>query len=338
MSQRHKQHNDSSSSSSESNSSYSDSTSSSDDSYDSDSDTTSHHRCHRKPKRHTVSIRNSIVHEIPCLLGPQGPKGPQGEIGPQGPQGEIGPQGPQGETGPQGPQGETGLQGPQGETGPQGTQGEMGIQGPQGETGPQGTQGETGPQGTQGEMGIQGPQGPQGPIGPAGQNAAISSMFVWSALSQRNVSIINFQYVMFEYPLIGPVGSGWTSATEAGYTNPTTFITPSSGYYLLTYKLDVRSGGSETPSNTDCATVLTRNGTSIDGSATLVEAPETNHIYTISNTVLVTLLVGDRISLLFWSADSGTKIGDPTFLRGRLPNGTVPSEATASIVFTKITA
>jgi hypothetical protein len=70
----------------------------------------------------------------------------------------------------------------------------------------------------------------------------------------------------------------------------------------------------------------------------LVEAPETNHIYTISNTVLVDLSLNDNISLLFWSGDIGSRIGDPSFLKGILPNGSKPSESTASIVFTKISS
>jgi hypothetical protein len=163
-------------------------------------------------------------------------------------------------------------------------------------------------------------------------------MFVYSSVAQLNRNIKLFQYVTFENPLIGPIGSGWTTLIEPSYSNATTFITPSNGYYLLTYKVDVRSGGSESPNNTNCATVLTKNGTTIVGSATLVEAPETNHIYTISNTVLVNIVVGDRISLLFWSSDSGTRIGDPLFIKGLLPNGSIPIEATASIVFSKISS
>ena len=106
---------------------------------------------------------------------------------------------------------------------------------------------------------------------------------------------------------------------------------------MLTYKLDVRSGGGTTPSsNTDCSTTLTQNGVVINGSVTLVEAPEQNHIYTISNTVLALLVQGDAISLLFWSNDINTHIGDPSFITGKLPSGLVPHESTASLVFTKI--
>ncbi len=154
---------------------------------------------------------------------------------------------------------------------------------------------------------------------------------------QLAINVNNFQYVTFEKPLIGPTGNGWITQINPGYTNPTTFIVPSDGYYLLTYKVDVRSGGGSPPnSNTDCATVLLRNGISIDGSSTLVEAPESNHIYTISNTILVNLNTNDSLSLMFWSSDIGTRIGDTSFIRGLLPNGVAPSEATASVVFTKI--
>jgi hypothetical protein len=46
--------------------------------------------------------------------------------------------------------------------------------------------------------------------------------------------------------------------------------------------------------------------------------------------------IGDSVSLMFWSTDLGTQIGDPTFIKGTLPSGAVPTEATASIVFTKL--
>jgi hypothetical protein len=176
-----------------------------------------------------------------------------------------------------------------------------------------------------------------GPTGAVGQNAAISSTFVWSDSLQTNKNVSKFQYVTLNQGPIGPIGSGWTSSTEPGYNAPTSFIVPTDGFYLLTYKLDVRSGGGSSPSNnTSCSTVLIQNGVEIKGSCTLVEAPESNHIYTISNTVLAFLRKSDVLSLMFWSSDIQTKIGDPTFVKGTLPSGAVPTEATASIVFTKI--
>jgi hypothetical protein len=40
---------------------------------------------------------------------------------------------------------------------------------------------------------------------------------------------------------------------------------------------------------------------------------------------------------MFWSGDIGTRIGDPTNITGKLPLGNVvPTEATASIVFLRI--
>jgi hypothetical protein len=158
-------------------------------------------------------------------------------------------------------------------------------------------------------------------------------------MSQNNLNVAKFQYVTFDNAPIGPAGSGWTSSIQPGYSNTTNFIVPSNGFYLLTYKVDVRSGGGQLPLFTDCATVLTKNGTQIPGSTTVVEAPETGHIYTISNTVLVNLITNDSISLLFWSSDANTHIGDPSFITGTLPIGNgIPTESTASIVFTKISS
>lgn len=269
---------------------------------------------------------------------PQGEQGIQGVAGTQGLPGPTGPQGLKGDPGVAGAQGPIGLTGATGPIGPQGLQGLTGAQGPMGLTGATGSQGPIGLTGATGAQGPIGLTGPQGPVGPAGQNAAISSIFVWSAMSQANRNNTNFQYVTFEKPLIGPSGSGWTTSTQSGYTNATDFIVPASGFYLVTYKLDVRSGSGSSPnSNNDSSTVLTRNGIQIDGSATLVEAPEDNHIYTISNTVLCNLTANDKIALLFWSTDIGARIGDPTFLKGKMPSTIVPSEATASIVITRIT-
>jgi hypothetical protein len=136
------------------------------------------------------------------------------------------------------------------------------------------------------------------------------------------------------------VGNGWTTTTEATYTDPTNFVVPTTGIYLITYKLDVRAGSGATPVfNTDCATTLTRNGVQIPGSTTLIEAPETNHVYVMTNTIITSLTSSDSIALMFWSTDPGTHVGDPAFVKGQLPlNNVVPTEATASIVFTRISS
>ena len=95
------------------------------------------------------------------------------------------------------------------------------------------------------------------------------------------------------------------------------------------------------------ATVLTLNNSQVPGSSTLDRAPESNHIYTISNTVLVHVHSGDKLSLLFWTDDVGAYIGEPYTLSSA---ATIPAigstgpdppmsvaEATASLVITAIT-
>lgn len=176
-----------------------------------------------------------------------------------------------------------------------------------------------------------------GQTGAPGNNTTMSSVFSWSSILQKNLNVTYFQYVTFENPLIGPLLSGWSTITEIGYTSPTTFIVPMTGYYLITYKLDIRSGASNQPSFSNSATVLTNNGIEISGSTTLVEAPEANHIYTISNTVLCNLTIQDHVSLLFWSDDIDAQIGEPATITGLLPSNLVPNEAVASIVFSRIT-
>jgi len=144
--------------------------------------------------------------------------------------------------------------------------------------------------------------------------------------------------VFFENSPIGPSGELWNTTTLAGYSYTTSFIVPTSGYYLMTYKIDVKSGSGILPSNyTNVSTVLTNNGTAINGSTTLVQAPQENHIYTVSNTVLSYLTVNDSISLLYWSNEINTHIGSPLTITGVLPNNILPIEATASLVFTRIT-
>jgi hypothetical protein len=131
--------------------------------------------------------------------------------------------------------------------------------------------------------------------------------------------------------------------TETGYSSPTTFIVPVSGYYLITYKLDVRiSSITNPPRSIDCASVLTRNNIEIEGSTSLIKAEEVNnnvnHVYVISTSVLSELLSGDFVSLLFWSNDLKVQIGDPSIITGLLPTNVTPIESTASISFTCVHA
>jgi len=168
-----------------------------------------------------------------------------------------------------------------------------------------------------------------------------TSFFAWSEISQPNQSIAAFQYVMFEKTLFTQgLPGGWSMTVEQGYISPTHFIAPADGLYSIGYKVDVRSTNiSGLISSVDSATVLTKNGEQIGGSASLVEFPLGNRQYMISNTVMVDLLAGDKIALLFWSNDIGMRVGYPAFLTGALPGtAIVPIEACASIVFILLSA
>jgi hypothetical protein len=168
-----------------------------------------------------------------------------------------------------------------------------------------------------------------------------TSFFAWSEISQSIQSIATFQYVMFEKtPFVKGLPGGWSTTVEQGYTSPTHFIVPADGVYLIAYKVDVRSTNiSGLITSVDSATVLTKNGEQIGGSASLVEFPLGNRQYMISNTVMVEASAGDKIALLFWSNDIGMRVGYPAFLTGALPGtAIVPIEACASIVFTLLSS
>ena len=181
--------------------------------------------------------------------GPEGPTGAQGSTGTQGP---IGPTGPTGIVGSTGPTGEEGIPGEPGPTGSNGATGVNGATGPTGPccTGPTGANGQTGAAGTTGPQGqtgalgptgpcctgptgpcCTGPTGPIGPSGPAGQNAAISSVFLWSNTSQSqspNTSIaftasISGTTLNVSAVTTGPIKVG-TIITGSGVTNSTQII------------------------------------------------------------------------------------------------------------------
>ena len=69
---------------------------------------------------------------------------------------------------------------------------------------------------------------------------------------------------------------------------------------------------------------------------TIVEAPETNHVYTLSNTILININPSDNISLLYWGNDTNTRIGYREKTPGILPNGEIPIESTASLIITRL--
>ena len=143
---------------------------------------------------------------------------------------------------------------------------------------------------------------------------------------------------MFEHLEVDPPGSGWAITTQSGYSNPTNFIVPISGVYYLTYKIDVFSKLEDVnPTETAYyASVLTQNGTQINGSTSIISSIRNNLNLLLTNSVLVNLNMGDSISLLFWSDYIDSQIGDPTALTGQIAPGVVPNEATASIVIMRV--
>jgi len=231
-----------------------------------------------------------------------------------------------------------GPQGPPGADGPQGPPGADGAQGPEGPPGEQGLQGDPGPQGEPG------PQGPVGPQGPAGQNAAISSIFLYSTASQPKTGTSNqFQQVSFEQPIVGP-GSDWVK------NNNQEFQGANSGWYLITYKLDIRTNSSTNFDHTRAAAALMLNNAEVPGSGSTAQAPDTIHMYSISNQVLVYYTAGQILSLQWTAAyyssgnkqfsTSGLSLGpnESNFITSVFNpvNSSTYQEATASLVITRI--
>ena len=249
-------------------------------------------------------------------------------------------------------------------------------------------------------MGFTGPTGIRGQTGPAGQNAAISSVFLWSNTSQTQSAmtsftltgtiagttltvtattgvirpgmiisggaIVNttqitalgtgtggigtytvfpsqtvssltitalypqFQEIAFEQTPIGPPGFDWTVVPS---TNNTRFVSNTTGWYLMTYKLDVRTNSPLNFSYTRTAAALMMfdgsNWTEIIGSGSAAQAPDTNHQYSISNTVLVYYVAQQQIALQWWGGYySGSSATLQTTVTGLSigPNNTASNE------------
>lgn len=192
------------------------------------------------------------------------------------------------------------------------------------------------------------------------ESITANSIFIWSEQNQDSVLnegtspnyIAKYAPVVFEHGPIGPIGSVWTfidpqtplsfGSSIGQVSGPTKLVCGKSGYYSITYKIDVKADNGNpdiSGSNTNAMTLLTKNGNQIPGSMTFVQAPESNHIYTIANTVIVFINKDDVIQLLFWSDDATAthigSIGDmPSWL---ILNGSPVKEATASMVITGLT-
>ena len=212
---------------------------------------------------------------------------------------------------------------------------------------PAGPQGNAGPQGVPGPQGLSGPPGLQGPMGPTGQNAAISSIFIYSIAGQPKTGTASqFQQVQLEQPIIGP-GTDWVAL------NNYEFQGSDSGWYLMTYKLDLRTNDPYSgDQHTRAAAALMLDDVQVIGSGSSAQAPDTIHMYSISNTVLVYYTAGQVLSMQ-WTASyynssnvqqsgvSGLSIGpnasgfiNSTF--NPVASGSTYQEATAALVITRI--
>jgi hypothetical protein len=209
---------------------------------------------------------------------------------------------------------------------------------------PAGPQGVPGMQGVQGVPGLQGPAGIQGPTG---QNAAISSIFVYSTIGQPLVGpATEFQQVSLEQPIIGP-GTDWVALNDYEFQGA------NSGWYLMTYKLDLRTNDTTSGDNhTRAAAALMLDDEQVIGSGSSAQAPDSIHMYSISNTVLVYYTAGQVLSMQ-WNASyyngsnvqqthfDGLSIGpnETGFLNANfdpVAGGSTYQEATAALVITRI--
>jgi hypothetical protein len=219
--------------------------------------------------------------------------------------------------------------------------------------GPTGYTGDSGAIGPTGYTGQAGPTGNIGPTGSAAQAVTVDSTFVFSLLNQSFSGPTGpnfvFNYVSLEQGPTGPSGSSWSVVPA---TNNTKFTSEHSGWYSISYKMDIRSGFGTAPSSYSRggAVLILQTNTggstyTIDevlGSASLIEAPVLYHIYSISNNVLVNYTAGQYLSLLIWLEFPDMVLGESQSLAAILPASNPPTtsktahEAVASMVITRL--
>jgi hypothetical protein len=133
--------------------------------------------------------------------------------------------------------------------------------------------------------------------------------------------------------------------------NDQEFQGTNSGWYLITYKLDLRTNSPSSFNHTRAAAALLLDNAEVVGSGSSAQAPDTIHMYSISNTVLVYYTAGQVLSLQWTAAYyngsnvkqstiTGLSVGpnDPTFINSVFNpvNSSTYQEATASLVITRI--
>jgi len=192
-------------------------------------------------------------------------------------------------------------------------------------------------------VGLQGPRGPPGEDGiqgPPGPTIATESMFAWSKLLQNNISKNEYQSVEFENQTIGPPNNGWRSVKNSSNKSNEAFIAPSTGYYLINYKIEVQSGKCK---KANCSAILTKNNKPIIGSNITLTATtgsnESSNIYNLQHTTIAHLTQNENIKLLFRSEDPHASIGANIKYNLKKENALpLQDDCTASILFTKMTS
>lgn len=111
--------------------------------------------------------------------------------------------------------------------------------------------------------------------------------------------LTKFQEITFEEPLTGP-SPDWVIDPNKKH-----FSSMKSGWYLMTYKLDLRTNSDSNFDYTRAAASLmvlkAGNWVQVSGSGSAAQAPDTIHQYSISNTILVEYTAGEEMAMQWWA-------------------------------------
>ena len=114
--------------------------------------------------------------------------------------------------------------------------------------------------------------------------------------------LTEFQEIEFEQPLTGPPGFDWVIIGGSGNKR---FSSTKSGWYLMTYKLDIRTNSVSNFNYTRAAASImvlkAGNWVQVPGSGSAAQAPDTIHQYSISNTILVEYTAGEEMAIQWWA-------------------------------------
>ena len=157
----------------------------------------------------------------------------------------------------------------------------------------------------------------------------ISYACAWSSVIQHIKTPGSLQYVEFENPMIGTKNFGWKTISSEGYTGATSFVNKKSGYYLIKYIIEIKTGECER-----CFFALTHNNIEIYDSIMDLNTLENNEIYEVSKSILIYLKEGDILSILFTTDTNDIHIGYRCYLEEN--RWLVPVESTAFLIMTQL--